>query len=120
VPCSRIGVEDVRWCFAGARVWLDVVKASEDLDCWVSLNAIVFTKFCLFCAVDLYKRNVLLFQSCSGFLIFGRESLAVAAPWRKEFRKDQVMVLDKVFECVLSSGQAMILESEKARTVFRS
>jgi hypothetical protein len=30
------------------------------------------------------------------------------------------MVLDKVFECVLSSGQAMILESEKARTVFRS
>jgi hypothetical protein len=113
-------VGNVRWCFAGARVWLDVVKTSKDLDCWVSLDAIVLTQFCLLCAVDLYKRNVLLFESCSGFLIFGRESLAVAAPWSKEFGKDQVMLLDKVFKCVLLSGQAMILESEKTRTVFRS
>ena len=81
------GEEDRRWCFAGARIWLDVVKAPEDLDCGIPLYAVVFAQVRLLCAVDFHQRNVLLFQRRCSLFIFGCKSLAVTTPWRKELGK---------------------------------
>lgn len=44
-----------------ARIGSDVVRTSEDLECWVSFDAIALAKFLLFCAVHLDQLDVLFF-----------------------------------------------------------
>lgn len=91
----------VRWCFSCAGVWCDVVKATEDLDGRIALDAIIFAQLCLLCAVNFDEGNILLFQSGCSLLILRCESLAVATPWRKELGKDKIVLFYEVFECVL-------------------
>ena len=98
-----MGLKCVRWGFTSAGIWCDIVKTPEDLDCWITLNTVVFTQLCFLCAVNLDEGNVLFFKGSRSLLVLGCESLAVAAPWCKELGKDQVVLFDKVFECVLIS-----------------
>lgn len=69
-----------RSSLALALVGSDVVKAAEDLESRVALNAMLLAEVGLLCAVDLGDLDVLLLERGGSLLILGGESLAVAAP----------------------------------------
>jgi hypothetical protein len=116
---------DLPSSLALARVGSDIVKATEDLEGGVTLDALVFAEVGLLSAVNLGKLDVLLLESCGGLLVLGGEGLAVAAPGSKDCRKklsaadggeerlqwgltlseDEIVGLDKLLEGVL--GQLM-------------
>lgn len=62
-----------------------VLKATEDLEGGVALDAVGLAEVGLFCAVDLYELDILLLQGGSGLLIFWGEGLAVATPWGEDY-----------------------------------
>lgn len=70
-----------------ARVGSDIVKATEDLEGGVTLDALVFAEVGLLGAVNLGELDVLLLESCGGLLVLGGEGLAVTAPGSKDCRK---------------------------------
>ena len=74
----------VRLSLALAAVWGDVLWSSEDLESWVSLDAIVLAKVLLFGAVNLCKSDVLLLEGRRSLLVLWRQRLAVTAPWCKD------------------------------------
>jgi hypothetical protein len=92
--------ENVRRGLSSTGVRLNIVQTSEDFDCGISLNAIIFAEVCFFCAVDLDQSNVLLFESGSSFFVLWSKGLAMTAPGSKELSQDQIMLFDKVFEVV--------------------
>jgi len=114
----------LRWGLSCAGVWGDVVRAAEDLESWVALNAIALAEFGLFCTVNLGKLDVLLLQCGRSLFVLGGKRFAVATieiisnlvsnglsssllrgylpPWCEEFCKNQIVVFDEIWECVLS------------------
>lgn len=58
----------------------DVVKATEDLEGGVTLNAVGLAEVSLLSAVDLGEADVLLLEGGGSLLVLGGEGLAVAAP----------------------------------------
>lgn len=119
---SRSAEKDLRCCFPGTTICHNVVETSEDLESWVTLNAILLTQFRFFCAVDLCQWDILLLELCSSFFVLWSESLAVATPWSKDWRivrfcsafesitwmrmqptfcEHQVVIFDKVIESIL-------------------
>ena len=83
---QRAAEKDLRCGFPGTAICDDAVEASEDLESWVTLNAILLTQFRFFCAVDLCQWDILLLELCSGFFVLGSQSLAVATPGSKDWR----------------------------------
>jgi hypothetical protein len=104
-----------------ARVGSDILKATEDLEGGVTLDALVFAEVGLLSAVNLGELDVLLLEGCSGLLILGGEGLAVTAPgskdcgmkllatdggeerlqWGLTLSKDEIVGLDELLEGVL-------------------
>jgi hypothetical protein len=104
-----------------ARVGSDILKATEDLEGGVTLDAMVFAEVGLLSAVNLGELDVLLLEGCSGLLILGGEGLAVTAPgskdcgkkllatdggeerlqWGLTLSKDEIVGLDELLEGVL-------------------
>lgn len=104
-----------------ARVGSDILKATEDLEGGVTLDALVFAEVGLLSAVNLGELDVLLLEGCSGLLILGGEGLAVTAPGSKDYgkkllatdggeerlqwgltlSKDEIVGLDELLEGVL-------------------
>ena len=70
---------------AGTSVGRDDVKATEDLEGGVALNAVVLAEISLINAVDLGKLDVLLLESGGSLLVLGGESLAVATPGSEDW-----------------------------------
>lgn len=71
---------DLRSSFTLTSIRAGVLKATEDLESGVTLNAIRLAKLGLLCAVDLGKLDVLLNQSSGSLLVLGGEGLAVTTP----------------------------------------
>lgn len=69
-----------RSSFPLARVRSDALQTTEDLERWVTLNAICLAEFTLLCAVDLSQLDRLLLQRSSGLFVLRREGLAVTTP----------------------------------------
>lgn len=63
-----------------ATVGGDVVKALEDLEGGVALNAVILAEVSLLSAVDLGELDVLLLEGGGSLLVLGCEGLAVTAP----------------------------------------
>lgn len=80
------------------------VKATEDLERRVSLDAVLLAEVGLLGAVDLCELDVLALELGGCFLILGSEGLAVAAPGGVELGQDEVMLLDEVLEGVCLQG----------------
>lgn len=69
---------DVRWGLSGTAIWGNVLRAAENLEGWVSLDAEALAEVDLFCAVNLGQPDVLLLQCSCGLLVLGCQSFAVA------------------------------------------
>lgn len=64
----------------------NVLKAAEDLEGGVTLNAVVLAEVGFLSAVDLGELDVLLLEGSGSLLVLGGESLAVAAPGSEDYR----------------------------------
>lgn len=64
---------DLRRSLSRTGVWAAVVCTAEDLESWVTLNAMRLAKSGLLCAINLCKLDVLLLQ-CGGslFVLWGK------------------------------------------------
>lgn len=71
---------DLRSSLTLARVGLDVLEATEDLESGVALNTVVAAEVLLLGAVDLGESDVLLLEAGGSLLVLGGEGLAVTAP----------------------------------------
>ena len=102
----------IRWSFPCTAVRGDLVRPSEDLEGRVSLNTIVLAQITLLCAIHLHQWNVLLLQCRRSLLILGRKSLAVSAPWCKDYVDTLVMY----FWRRLEPGRRLNVNLHSART----
>jgi hypothetical protein len=71
---------DARSSLALALVGRDVVKATEDLESGVTLDAVLLAEIGLLCAVHLRQLDALVFKLCRGILVLWGKRLAVTAP----------------------------------------
>lgn len=74
----------LRLSFPRARVASRVVHATEDLESWVSLDALLLAKVGFLGTVNLCQCDSLLLQSSGSFFILGGQSFAVTAPRCKD------------------------------------
>lgn len=65
---------------AWALVGGDIVRAAEDLESGVALDAILLAEILLLGAVDFGEGDLLVFERRGGFFVLGGEGFAVAAP----------------------------------------
>jgi hypothetical protein len=61
-----------------ARIWGNIVWATEHLKRWVAFDAIALAEISLLCAINLSKLDVLLLQCGCGFFVFRGKCFAVA------------------------------------------
>jgi hypothetical protein len=99
-------VRDQAVGLALAAIGRDVLRAAEDLEGGVALDAVLLAEILLLSAVDLDERNVLLLQRSRSRLVLGRKGLAVAAPWREDWQGGQQSMAS---ETCPSSGEAYTL-----------
>lgn len=77
-----------------------VVRASEDLDGWVTLDAIIFAQVGLFCTVDLDEGDIFLFEGGGSLFIFGGQGFAVSTPGGEELCENEVVTFNEIDKCV--------------------
>ena len=73
---------DSRRGLSRTRVWAAVVCTAEDLEGWVTFNAMRLAKGSLFCAVNLGKLDILLLQCCRSLFVLWGKGLAVSTGLR--------------------------------------
>jgi hypothetical protein len=73
-----MGFEDLRRSLSCTRVWGNVVSTTEDLESWVTLDAITLAEVSLFCAIDLGEFDILLLQCGGSLLVLWSKCFAVS------------------------------------------
>ncbi|KAI6760212.1 hypothetical protein HG531_013413 [Fusarium graminearum] len=99
---DHIAIEvDLPSSLALTGVGSDILKATEDLEGGVTLNAVLLAEVRLLSAVNLGEPDVLLLEGSGSLLVFGGKGLAVTAPGSENYGGDKIVGLDELVKCVL-------------------